>query len=81
MDEPGILGYFCENNLERLARCEELAKKYGVSVPQIAMAWIFNQPMDVFAICAPINNEQLESNIAAMELKLTSEELAWLDLK
>ncbi|MBQ6614479.1 MAG: aldo/keto reductase [Clostridia bacterium] len=81
MDEPGILGYYCENNLERLARCEKLAAKYGVTVPQIAMAWIYNQPMDVFAICAPINNEQLESNIAAMELTLTKEELDWLDLK
>jgi len=27
MDEPGIIGYYCENNIERLRRCEILAEK------------------------------------------------------
>ena len=38
LDEPGISGYYCENNIERLRRCEILAEKMNVTVAQIAMA-------------------------------------------
>ena len=34
LDEPGYIGYFCENNLKRLARCEELAEKKDITVAQ-----------------------------------------------
>ena len=43
MDNPGIIGYFSENNIERLRRCEILAEEKGVSVAQVALAWIYNQ--------------------------------------
>lgn len=81
LDEPGIIGYFCESNLERLKRCEVLAAQKGVSVPQIAMAWIYNQKMDVYAVSSPVNAEFLAANIAAMELSLTADEVAWLALE
>ena len=80
LDEPGIIGYFCESNLARLKRCEFLADQKGVSVAQIAMAWIYNQKMDVYAISSPVNSEFLKSNIEAMELTLTADEVAWLAL-
>ncbi len=81
LDEPGIIGYYCESNLERLRRCEMLAERKGVSVAQIAMAWIYNQSMDVYAVSSPVNGEFLAANIAAMELSLTPEEVAWLALE
>lgn len=81
LDEPGIIGYFCEKNFERLSRCEILAEKKGVTVAQIAMAWIYNQNFDVYAISSPANTEHLASNIGAMELALSSEEVAYLALE
>jgi len=81
LDEPGIVGYFCENNFARLKRCEELAEKKGVTVAQIAMAYIYNQSFDVYAITSPVNGEFLASNIEAMELKLTPDEIGWLALE
>ncbi len=81
MDEPGIIGYYCEQNIERLKRCEILAEKMGVTVPQIAMAWIFNQPMSVFALSSPVTAEQLNSNIEALDIKLSEDEVKWLDLE
>ncbi len=81
MDEPGIIGYFSENNLERLRRCEILAKEKGLKVPQIAMAWIYSQDFNVFAISSPRDKKQAEDNIKAMYVNLTNEETAWLNLE
>ena len=80
LDGPGMLGYFCENNLERLRRCEQLAEKKGVSVAQIAMAWIYNQPFEVYALSSPVTKNQIEENTAALDIDLTPDEVQWLDL-
>ncbi len=82
MDEPGLKGYACPENFERLHRCEILAAEKGVSVSQIAVAWIFNQqPLDVYALVATSRRENMRSNIAASEMKLTEAECRWLDLE
>lgn len=80
MDAPGMLGYYCENNIERLRRCEILAKEKNVTVAQIAMAWIYQQPFEVFALSSPVTKEQIAENIAAIEVSLTGDEIRWLDL-
>ncbi len=81
MDAPGIIGYYCENNIERLKRCEQLSEKYNCTVAQIALAWLYNHPLNVFALSSPVTAEQLEQNIKAMEIKLTQDECKWLDLE
>ena len=82
MDEPGIKGYCCPENFERLRRCEILSAEKGVPVAQIAMAWIFNQAdLDVYALVSSSNAERMRMNIAASELKLSPQECAWLDLE
>ncbi len=80
LDAPGILGYYCPNNIERLRRCEILAKKKGITVAQAAMAWIYNQKFEVFALSSPVTPEQIRQNIRAMDIALTEEEVAWLNL-
>lgn len=81
LDEAGIKGYYCQNNIERLRRCEILAAKKGVSVAQIALAWLFGQPLNTFLLTSPVNKEQIEQNIAAENISLTEEEKLWLDLE
>ncbi len=80
MDEAGIKGYYCEQNIERLRRCEVLAQKKGVKVAQVALAWIFSQKMSLCALSSPVTKEQIYDNIKAMELKLTPQEVSWLNL-
>ena len=80
MDEAGIKGYYCSQNIERLRRCEILAQKKGVKVAQIALAWIFSQDMSLCALSSPVTSQQIFYNIEAMELKLSLEELNWLNL-
>jgi aryl-alcohol dehydrogenase-like predicted oxidoreductase len=51
---------------------DNLAKKYEVSIAQIALNWIIEQ--EVIPIPAAKNVEQVESNINAASFKLESEE-------
>lgn len=81
LDNPGYIGYFCENNIKRLARCEKIAEKKDITVAQAAMAWIYNQRFEVFALSSPVTAEQLRENIQALEIKLTEDEIKWLDLQ
>ena len=81
IDEPGMLGYYCENNIERLRRCEVLAQEKKVTVAQIAMAWIYNQPFEVFALSSPVTKKQIEENIAAIDIELSEDERKWLNLE
>lgn len=81
LDEPGRTGYYCDSNFARLKRCEELAAQKGVNVAQIAMAWIYNQKFEVYAISSPVTAEQLKMNIAAMDIWLSENEVRWLALE
>ncbi len=81
LDEPGRIGYWCDNNFERLSRCEILAEKKGASVAQIAMAWIFQQDFDVYALSCPSNEEQMRQNVRAQDILLTEWERKWLNLE
>ena len=75
-----IRGYCFDDNFQRLARCEELAEEKGVSVPQIAMAWCLSSDMDVYPIVGTTRLSSVESNVAALDVKLTEAERNYLDL-
>lgn len=81
LDEVIRKGYLCEENIERLRRCEELANRKGCSVPQLALAWIFKQNLDTFAVVSSSNPKRMQSNIDALQLELSQEELAYLNLQ
>ena len=81
MDEPTIEAYGGADNLKRLARCEELAEKYGCTVAQIAMSWLLHQQVDTYAIVSTSKAARMQSNIEALEIPLSAQELAWLDLR
>lgn len=74
-------GYGYPENFERLRRCELLAEKKGASVPQIAMAWIYNQNINSFAVVSTIKAERMRENIDSLHIKLSAEELAYLNLE
>lgn len=80
-DEPTLRGYCHPVNYRRLERVEQMAWKKGLTVPQIAMAWLMNQPLNVYALVGTHTREEMEQNIEAMHCILTQEELNWLDLQ
>lgn len=81
LDEVAVRGYASEENYERLQRCEKLAGKKGVTVPQIAMAFIFSQKMDTFAVVSTSRPERMQENLDALQIELSEAETDWLDLK
>ncbi len=81
LDEFSMKGYAYPQNFERLKRCEELAAEKGCSVSQIAMAWLFRQKLNTFAVVSTSKARRMQENIKAMELELTRSELNYLDLQ
>jgi aryl-alcohol dehydrogenase-like predicted oxidoreductase len=54
----------------------EMARRYGVSVRQIALAWILARSPQILPIPGTGTLEHLESNVAAASIELTDEEVA-----
>lgn len=72
--------YCHEVNWRRLDRVRELADARGLSVAQVAMAWVLNHPLEVVACCGAATAEEIAGVVAASEVRLSQDEMAWLDL-
>jgi aryl-alcohol dehydrogenase-like predicted oxidoreductase len=70
-------------NVERAYGCIEamraIAEGKGVSVAQIALAWLLHQPVVTSVIIGAKRVDQLDDNLAATSVRLSAEELASLD--
>ncbi|MHC4201703.1 MAG: aldo/keto reductase, partial [Planctomycetota bacterium] len=73
--------YAREDNFARLDRARQLAKDKDATVPQIALAYVFRQPLNCFPITGALNASQFRENVEAMKIALSDEELSWLDLR
>ena len=71
--------YATPENYERLDRAYQLAEEKGVSVPQIALAYVLNYPLNIFALVGACTPDEVKSNADAVDLELTGEELTWLE--
>ncbi len=80
VEEDVVNAMYCEANFQRLDRAWELANEKGVSLPQIALAFVLAQPMKTHPFTGGANAEQIAQNVSCLEVELTAEELAWLDL-
>jgi aryl-alcohol dehydrogenase-like predicted oxidoreductase len=81
LDKLCVQSYCYEDNFKRLDRARELAEEKGLTIPQIALAYVLNQPLNIFALVGCQNGTEFRANVEAMEVRLTPDELAWLDLR
>lgn len=81
LDPNAVKGYCYPENFERLARVEKLAASKNRTVPQIALAWVLNQDFDVFPLVSASKAEWMASNLEALDISLSKEEVEWLDLR
>ena len=73
--------YGTDDNFERLDRARKLAEVQGMTVPQIALAYAFSQPLNLFAIVGSESREEFAANAAALDLRLSNATLPWLDAR
>ncbi len=65
-----------ERNLALLDALEKIAGQRGVSAAQLAIAWVAAQGEDIIALIGTKRRSRLAEAIAALDLRLSSEELA-----
>lgn len=73
--------FYSDDNWERLNRAQQLAEQKKVSTIQIALAYVLNQPYPTCALIGAQNAAELTSCHEGAQIKLTEQEIAWLDLK
>lgn len=73
--------YCTEDNFKRLDRVKRLADERCLSIPQIALAWVLNQPLNLFALVGCASADEFKVNASALDVKLSPTEIAWLDLQ
>ncbi len=70
-------------NKDRAFKCVDvmrpIAARHGVSVAQIALAWLLSRPSVTSVIIGAKTMDQLRDNIAATKVQLTGEDLQSLD--
>lgn len=79
-DEELVNSWYSDDNFERKRRATELAGKYGVLPLNIALAYTLHQPFPVFPLIGPRNLHELRTSLPGLKVKLTEEEVKWLDL-
>ena len=68
-----------ERGYEVIEVMRPMAETRGVSVAQIALAWLLHQPVVTSVIVGAKRPEQLADNLAAIDVRLSDDELAALD--
>ena len=76
-----IASYARPENWERARRAKLLAQKYGATPTQIALAWLFQIQLNLFAVIGPSTLPHLNDCLGALEISLTPEETAWVNLE
>lgn len=64
-----------EHNLGLAERLQAVAADLGVSLSQLALAWVLRQPAIASALIGASRPEQIRENVAAVEIKLNQETL------
>jgi aryl-alcohol dehydrogenase-like predicted oxidoreductase len=71
--------YFRQEDFTVADRAREIAKEHNVTGSQIALAWLLNKPHITAPIIGASKMEHLEQAVAALEIKLSAEEIKRLE--
>jgi aryl-alcohol dehydrogenase-like predicted oxidoreductase len=71
--------YFTEANFRAVELLEEFAERKGVTLPQLAIAWLLSHEEVCGVIAGITRMEHLEDNAQATSIELTEEDLEEID--
>lgn len=72
--------YFTERNLALLDVIDRVAARHGATPAQVSLAWLMARPSVTAPIVSATSLAQLEDILKSVELKLTAEDLAELEM-
>jgi aryl-alcohol dehydrogenase-like predicted oxidoreductase len=72
---PRFQGENFQKNLDIVRGIQEIAQEKGCKPSQLALAWVLAQGEDIVPIPGTKRRKYLEENAAALEIKLTPDEL------
>lgn len=78
-NSPRFQGENFQKNLQLLDRVRAIAAEKGVTPGQLALAWLLAQGEDIVPIPGTKHRRYVEENVAAVDIKLTSEDLRRID--
>jgi aryl-alcohol dehydrogenase-like predicted oxidoreductase len=76
---PRFQGENFQRNLDLVKRVEEIAREKRCTPAQLALAWVLAQGEDIVPIPGTKRRKYLQENIGALDVDLTSEDLARID--
>jgi aryl-alcohol dehydrogenase-like predicted oxidoreductase len=76
---PRFAGENFDRNVALAASVEQLAAEKGCTPGQVALAWVLSRGQDIVPIPGTKRRKYLEENLAAADVELTADDLAWLD--
>ncbi|HEY8646202.1 MAG TPA: aldo/keto reductase [Gaiellaceae bacterium] len=68
-----------QQNLDLVAKVEEIANEQGVTSSQLALAWVLAQGEDIVPIPGTKRVKYLEENVGAVDVQLTADHLRRID--
>jgi aryl-alcohol dehydrogenase (NADP+) len=71
--------YYREDDFAVVDRVVELAEQYGATPAQIALGWMLHKPWITAPIIGASKMPHLEQAVAALEIKLSGEDIAFLE--
>lgn len=74
-----LFGFLTDQNLDRAENLKVIAEREGLTLSQLALAWILRQPNVASALVGASRPEQLEENVKASGVKLGEETLQQIE--
>ena len=81
LDRLCVNSYCYEDNFQRFDRAVALAEARGLTLPQVALAYVLSQPLNIFALVGCRRGVEFADNVVALDVQLTADEMAWLELR
>ena len=78
-NNPRFQGENFQRNLDLVKRIEEMSREKSCKPAQLALAWVLAQGGDMVPIPGSSHRPHLEENLAALEIRLSAEELKRID--
>lgn len=77
-DAVCVMSYCHEPNFQRLDRAEAYGAEKNLTLPQVALAYVLSQPLNIFALTGCQTAAEFAENASIFNARLTAEELQWL---